>query len=302
MSAGIRAFFVGGGKARYDGVDPITGEKRFRSVSHTEDVVYNKWERSMGSMKGTSLQFKLGPTITALCPAFSTQQQDLDSRIGITSLNSINLLDTLASDFARALKDLSLILADLRRLSAFGDLPISLLTTDYGPILSVRFPGCDADLVYSLCDEVGVRRGVVVEDDAWGSMAEGGEKDVEMALLFPFAPSTSPLIVSEDNDGAYYFDENPVQQEKLEWRGMLSPSTHGDLLHDNNSFEDIAMTLKSPMIHPDSPSGYESLRDSDFASDDPYYQMPTLQAPTHQGYEGVEGIYKFLQVCEDSRR
>lgn len=299
VSAGIRAFFVGGGKARFDGVDPVSGEKRFRSVSHIEDAVYKKWESPMASMKGTSLEFKLGPTITALCPSFSTQQQE-DSRVAITSLNSIGLLDTLATDFARALKVFSLILADLRRLSAFGDLPISLLTTESGPMLTVRFPGCDADLVGRLCDEVGVRRGIIVEDEAW---AEGGEKDVEMALLFPFAPSTSLSVVSEGGDRAYYFDEKPFQQEKLEWQNMLSPSTCGQSIHDYTSFEDIAATLKSPIISPDSPSGYESLRESDFDPVDPYYDTwsPT-KAPSHQSYEGVEGIYKFLQVCEDSRR
>ncbi|KAK4697849.1 hypothetical protein P7C71_g295, partial [Lecanoromycetidae sp. Uapishka_2] len=302
VSAGIRAFFIGGGKARFDGVDAMTGEKRFRSVSHTEDAVYTKWESSMASMKGTNLEFKLSPAITALCPSFSTLQTQ-DSKTEITSLNSIGLLDNLASDFARALKDLSLILADLRRLSAFGDLPISLATTDSGPILRVRFPGSDADLVCRLCDEVGVRRGVITEDEGW---AEGGEKDVEMALLFPFAPSTAPSVVSEDEGGAYYFDENPFQQERMEWRGMISPSTRGQSLHDNTSFEDLAATLKSPVINANrsySPSGYESLRDSDFASDDPYYQpLSSLNASSHQSYEGVEGIYKFLQVCEDSRR
>lgn len=302
VSAGIRAFFVGGGKARFNGMDPVTGEKRFRSISHTEDSVYTKWESPMVSMMGTSLVFKLNPMVTALCPSFSTLPQSLDSRTEITSLNSNGLLDTLASDFARALKDLSLILADLRRLSTFGDLPISLLTTESGPVLSVRFPGCDADLVSRLCDEVGVRRGVIIEDEGW---AEGGEKDVEMALLFPFAPSTSPSVVSEGEAGAYYFDEKPFQQEKLEWQNMLSPSTPGQSLYDNTSFEDIAATLRSPALNPHSPgqSGYESLRDSDFASDDPYYPaMSPLKASSHHSYEGVEGIYKFLQVCEDSTR
>lgn len=300
VSAGIRAFFVGGGKARFDGVDPVSGEKRFRSISHTEDAVYNKWESRMASMKGTSLEFKLSPTITALCPSFTTLQPQ-ESRIKITSLNSIGLLDNLASDFARALKDLSLILTDIRRLSTFGDLPISLLTTDSGQVLSVRFPGCDADLVCRLCDEVAVRRGIVVEDEGW---AEDGEKDVEMALLFPFAPSTSPSAISEGEGGAYYFDENPFAREKLEWQNMLSPSTLGQSVYDNTSFEDVAATLRSPAINPDSPglSSYESLGDSDFASNDPYYpNMSPRKASSHQSYEGVEGIYKFLQVCEDSR-
>lgn len=303
VTAGIRAFLISGGKARFDGVDPINGEKRFRSVSQTEDAVYKEWENPM--TKGTSVNFKLSPTITAFYPSFSTTTQD--SKLEITSLSTIGLLDTLTIDFARALKDLSAILADLRRLSVFGDLPISITTTPSGPVLSVRFPGCDADLVSRLCDEVGVRRGVILEDEAWD---EKGNKEVEMALLFPFAPSTSTSASSKDDAAEYFNPPQPIQQDEVDWRHMLSPSTRPDSLHDSTGFEDYA-TLKSPFLHSQSPSGYESLRESDFDPDDPYYENHSpLRAPSHStkgvstagDYEGLEGIYKFLQVCEDVRR
>lgn len=314
VSAGIRAFFVGGGKARFDGVEPVTGEKRFRSISQTEDAVYMQWESPISSStKGTNLEFKLSPTITALCPSLSTQKSNFD----MTSLNDTDLLSTLASDFARAIQDLSLILIDLRALSTFGNLPISLTPTPKGPILNVRFPGCDADLVTRLCDEVGVSRGVVVEDEGWRTAQIGtagqAEKDVEMALLFPFAPNDTSSLPSEG--GEYYFTD-PIrrrrQPEQLDWRNMLSPSQQShyiaESLHDNRSFED--MTPKSPDLHAHSPiSGYESLRDSDFASEDPYFHTASpLKAATHrtragsEDYEGLEGIYKFLQVCEEARR
>ena len=313
VSAGIRAFFIGGGKARYDGIDPVTGEKRFRSVTQTEDTVYKKWENPIS--KGTNLNFKLSPSITALSTCFSSSGQNSS-----TTLNTLGLLDNLSIDFARALKDLSIILTDLQRLSLFGDLPISLLTTPSGPVITVRFPGCDADIVSRLCDEVGVRRGIIVEDEAWNDQSN---KDVEMALLFPFAPSTSPSVMSEENDddAARYFTYNnnsqraqkPVQQEdQLDWRHMISPSTYPDALHDNTSYAAFA-TQKSPIItsHSRSPSGYESLRDSDFDPNDPYYRtLSPLRAPSSHDkrgggsteYEGVEGIYRFLQVCEDVRR
>ena len=316
VSAGIRAFFVGGGKARFDGVDPATGEKRFRSVSATEDAVYTQWESPISSsMKGTNLEFKLSPTITALCPSFSSIKPSFDT----TSLNDIDLLSTLTSDFARAIQDLSLLLSDLRALSAFGDLPISLTHTRTGPILSVRFPGCDADLVSRLCDEVGVRRGVAVEDEGWHAAQVGNagqaEKDVEMALLFPFAPNDTS---SPSSEGEKYYFGNPTRRqrhpEQLDWRNMLSPSQRSqctsESLQDNHSIiED--MTLKSPDLHAHSPiSGYESLRESDFASEDPYFPTasPARTAITHRTraeggeYEGLEGIYKFLQVCEEARR
>ncbi|CAF9909623.1 hypothetical protein IMSHALPRED_008425 [Imshaugia aleurites] len=317
VSAAIRAFCVGGGKARFDGVDPITGEKRFRSVSQTEDAVYTQWETPLSSStRGTNIEFKISPTITAFCPSFSAQTPDCNS----PSLHAIDLLSTLTSDFARALQDLSLTLADLRALSAFGDLPIALTHTPAGPILTVRFPGCDADLVSRLCDEVGVKRGVVVEDEAWhgGARSFGkagrAEKDVEMALLFPFAPLGSPSSSSLPSveGGEFYFSHPPQRQqrhpEQLDWRSMLSPSRHSqctaESAPDGRSHDD------APLKSPDLPtSGYESLRESDFASEDPY--LPTaspVQAAAHgtrdgsAEYEGLEGIYRFLQVCEEARR
>lgn len=308
VSAGVRAFFVGGGKARFDGIDPVTKEKRFRSVSQTEDAVYTHWESPMAaSARGTNLEFKLSPTVTALSPSFSSSICQ-ESKVELTSLNDINLLDNLATDFARALKDLAAILSDLRLLSAFGDLPISLTSTESGPILRVRFPGCDADLVSRLCDEVGVRRGSIVEDEAWIV-----EKDVETALLFPFAPTGADGTTSEyDDDGGYYFSKKPLppplQPEQLDWRHMLSPSAHTP--SQASSLHSYATLLSPPQKpSPHSPSGYESLRESDFASDDPFCddQSP-LRAPTHSttnsaaDYEGLEGIYKFLQVCEEVRR
>ncbi len=303
VSAGVRAFFVGGGKARFDGVDPTTGEKRFRSVSHTEDAVYAKWGSPLAkSVRGTNLEFKLSPTMTALSPTFSSVSQS--SAFDQPSLNDLDLLDNFATDFARAIQDLSAILVDLRILSAFGDLPISLITTPSGPIIRVRFPGCDGDLVSKLCNEVGVRRGIIVQDEAWTI-----EKDVEMALLFPFAPTGNHDAVTESDDGEEYFEQKPLDQghqaEELEWRHMLSPAAGTP--SRNESLHSYATTF-SPQQQVNTPSGYESLRESDFASDDAdYHTLSPLKAPSHgtsqsADYEGLEGIYKFLQECEDSKR
>ena len=301
VSAGIRAFIVNGGKARFDGVNPTTGEKRFRSVSQTEDAVLTHRESSFArSIRGTNLEFKLCPTITALSPAFSSAKQD--AHIDTTSLRDIDLLENLATDFARALKDLAAVLTDLRHLSAFGDLPICLTTNGSGPTLTVRFSGCDGDLVSRLCDEVGVHRGMIVEDESWSA-----EKDVEMALLFPFAPvgaesgAASEYAVQDE-----YFGQKPLDEkhgtEALDWRQMLSPPIK------TQSLSSIATSTPFPP-NADTPSGYESLRDSDFASDDPYYRQsvpPSTISPRNKissaDYEGVEGIYKFLQVCEEARR
>lgn len=301
VNAGIRAFVLGGGKARFDGVDPVTSEKRFRSISKTADVVYKRWENST-TPRGSSLEFKISPTISALSPyaySPSSPTNPSDFNLKTLHLNSPDVLDSLTTDFARALEDLAMIRADLHRLSAFGDLPLSLLNTPTGPVLSVRFPGCDADVVVRLCDEVGVRRGLVKEDEGW----QNGQKDVEMALLFPFAPNGTPTYASScEEDGGYYFDtKKSLRKEQVDWRNMLSPSAGTvDSMRDNTSFG--SATPNSPVGSPESFSGYESLRGSDCASEDPYLYTTTPQQADSSGCEELESIYRFLQVCEDSRR
>lgn len=296
VNAGIRAFFVGGGKARYDGADPSTGAKRFRSLTKTEDQVLNNLDKHIsGAAKGTNLEFQLSPRVTALLPSTSE------------TLGSENILEVLSVDFARALKDLSLTLSDLRRLSALGSLPLTLTSTSKGPILSVRFSGCDAETVIRLCEELGVFQGIVREDKCWEH-----EKDVEMALLFPFAPTSS-----EQHDGSEYFEQQPHQAtvdtviapEQVEWQGMLSPSLTSDF--SVKSYEHV-----SPVFYDGegsrSQSAYESMRESDFADDDPYVRHHHQHASSpvaarksgsaSEDYEGLEGIYRFLQECDAARR
>ena len=256
--------------------------------------MYTQWESPLAkSKRGTNLDFKLSPTITALSPVFSSAKQD--SEINLSSLNDVDLLNNITLDLAHAVKDLAATLADLRTLSTFGDLPINLVITSSGPVLRIRFPGCDGDLVSRLCTEVGVRRGIIIEDEAWAD-----EKDVEMALLFPFAPMGKDENRMESDDVASYFQPKTVDQEYapevLEWRNMLSSRT--------KSSQSVT-TLPSPYRKIDTPSGYESWRDSDF--DEHGQNLSPVKTPTHStiqsaDYEGLEGIYKFLQECDDSSR
>ncbi|KAL9604506.1 MAG: hypothetical protein Q9219_000471 [cf. Caloplaca sp. 3 TL-2023] len=309
VSAGFRAFCVGGGKARFDGFDQKTGAKRFRAVTNAEDRALHKIESSTSAWaKGTSLEFRLSPTITALSTSFSTS---IGKPFDRQTLGSDCLLDLLSVDFARALKDLSAIMTDLKRLAVFGDLPISLIRSHtHGPTLSVRFAGCDAETVSRLCDEVGVHRGIIREDEAWDD-----NKDVEMALLFPFAPHES---TSELGDKAALFTksipmDNGITSEQLEWRHMMSPSNRGRPATDgySSSYDQIDTPKSTNNPHfsdgtpnPWSPSGYESLGESDYAADDPYH-VPPSSSRYHQernGVEGLESIYRFLAECEQARR
>ena len=297
VSAGIRAFVVGSGKARYDGIDARTGAKKYKAVTNTQDQVLEKLSKPAHCV-GSNLEFRLSPTITA----FSLYSSSL------SGLNTSGVLDTLATDFARALRDLSLILADLRRLSSLGDLPLTFSSTPAGPTLVVRFPGCDGKTVESLCDEVGVRRGVVREDEGWR-----GDKAAEMALLFPFAATGN--AVSEAGD-AYFERATAREPDTLDWRHMLSPSERPVTLRSEISSGMTAFTelAREPVLTPlGSPEGYESLRNSDFGSEDPYCCHPDVEAGpdlhsqgsercASEDYEGLEGIYKFLKECDQARR
>ncbi|KAI4190788.1 MAG: hypothetical protein L6R41_000562 [Letrouitia leprolyta] len=311
VSAGLRAFCVGGSKARFDGVDQTTGAKRFKAVSEAEDEALRKIEKPTSAWtKGTNLEFRLNPTITALSASHSTFTSQ---SLGDQTLRFDGFLDMLGVDFARALKDLSAILVDLKRLAAFGDLPIGLTTsTNHGSTLSVRFAGCDGDTVSRLCDEVGVRRGVIREDEAWSD-----DKDVEMALLFPFAPLQS---IHKSSDESAMFTktiqaDHEIAPEQLEWRNMMSPPYYHYENTDDHSTDydhmDTPESTNTPHISnemptPRSPSGYESLRESDFAADDPfYYQNLNLRRHPRreiEGLQGLESIHRFLAECDEARR
>ena len=298
VNAGIRAFCVGGGKARFDGIDGKTGEKRFKAVSHIEDTILRKLDTPNPVWaKGTNLEFRLNPTITALSTSFPCSEAH--------TLGTYGLLDSLSIDFARAFKDLSIILTDIQRLAQFGDLPISLSAFQTGGcVLKVRFAGCDADTVSRLCDEVGIRRGAINEDEEWTH-----DKAAEMALLFPFAPGKT--VTNNDSESAYLAQtiqvDREVAPEQLEWQNMMSPQryagpTSEPMIPNSERAEEVAI----PEGEVWSASGYESLGESDFADDDPYYYNSNSLASrpyrSQESFEGLEGIYKFLAECDDARR
>ncbi|KAI4189370.1 MAG: hypothetical protein LQ348_003806 [Seirophora lacunosa] len=311
VSAGVRAFCLGGGKARFDGFDQTTGAKRFKAVSEAEDHALRKIQQSTAAWsKGADLEFRLNPTITAMSASFPTSTgRSFEGQ----TLGTEGVLDTLSLDFARALKDLCAVLTDLKRLATFGDLPISFTKSDTaGPTLSVRFAGCDAEAVGRLCDEVGVRRGVVREDEAWND-----DRDVEMALLFPFAttePFEGPHSETALFDKAIHARDE-IAPEQMEWRNMMSPFDRYYQNSDDGSigFDQAGSPLTKETPHyshntntPRSPSGYESLRESDFAVDDPYFQLNSSARRSHglqsEDLHGLESIYRFLAECDRARR
>jgi hypothetical protein len=216
------------------------------------------------SSPGSFIDFHLSPTVTALSPLaavfpYPSAVTGLKNETVLAAtLGSDGLLETLSIDFARALKDLSTIFADLKKLSILGDLPILL---EKPSVLRVRFPGVDAGTVEALCDDVGIQRGVVGQDENF-DIAIGAP----MALQFPYAPDcpgektlTSPggtlrSLIGQEFDDAFL--------DEMEGNPWLSD-----------------------------PEGYESM------------SPPPLSSAEHcsEDFEGLEGIYRFLEECDRAK-
>ncbi|PKS10495.1 hypothetical protein jhhlp_002247 [Lomentospora prolificans] len=256
VSAAVRAFWLSGHRARFDGIDKM-GYAQYRAVSALEDEATRQFLRCSTAIPGSFIEFHLGPTITALSPLTSTfpfQSAVVNGQRLCTpsrSLGTEGVLDELAVDFARAFKDLSVIFSDIQRISRLGDLP---LTMEKPNVLRINFPGIDAGTLERLCDDIGVQRGFIDEDPDF-SVSMG----VPMALRFPFAPDGQETDkMSSPSMSLRSMDSEDVQEAFME-------------LEDNPWFSD--------------PEGSPRSSFDDYASHD---------------FEGLEGIYRFLQECDKS--
>jgi hypothetical protein len=260
VSAAVRAFWLSGHKAQFNGVSPA-GEKSYRCVTSLQDQT-NKNMRSVSkNAPGSFIDFTLTPTMTALSPLGAMFPFGSAMQQSAPTLNTEGFLDVLSVDFSRALRDYAAIMNDLKRLSSLGDLSITL---EGSSTIRIRFPGCDADTVERLCEEVGVERGIVHQDKDFDRSV-----GAQVALIFPFAPTSEHI-----------------------------PSSPGGSLRSQagHDFEDVA---DNPWLDPE---GYESMDDiSEHYSD--YFTKPIgAQASSSSNYEGLEGIYRFIEQCDNSRR
>lgn len=348
VSQAVRAFWLSGQKARFDGYNPKSGNKRFRALSPVQDTARHAFDISHVNSAGSFVDFKVSPTITAVGPLStlpkstsytSTSNDECVDSFSVEHASAATITDSttianLAVDFARALKDLAAIMNDLKRLATLGDLPLALINST---TLRVRFPGCDAETVESLCRELNIRRGIVGQDEDFEA-----KHGAEMALLFPFAPSKT---ASE----AGHFDGQKatkrMKRDNIDWHNMLSPAVAPQyaisLSADSHDFEFETisppqkgqtqevmgfMTCEGDII--DNPwlgsrpisaqlSDYSSLHPSDVvgATEDEvamyfapnhrqlhaHNPMPQKRS-SHEDYEGLEGIYKFIEQCDHARR
>lgn len=262
VSAAVRAFWLSGYRARFDGMTPA-GNKRYRATTTMQEEACRKMQSIPKLAPGSFIDFRVNPTITALSPlgaAFlfsSTTQQD------IPTINTEGFLDALSVDFARALKDLAAVMNDLKRLSIFGDLTITL---EDQSTLRVRFPGCDAETVERLCDEVGVTRGIIHQDPDFDDRYGG-----HMALMFPFADSAEHTISSPG--------------------GSLRSET-------GLNYENFDNLEENPWLS--SPEGYETM--DELSETESIFFRHTDDPPGSSSYEGLEGIYRFIEECDNARR
>jgi hypothetical protein len=302
VSQAVRAFWLSGSKARFDGFNPRTGDKRYRAVSEIQHEARQIMDMSSAVAKGSFIDFKVSPTITAVGPLANVPRSAAvtDCEEEEASLNNMTLMSNLAVDFSRALKDLAAIMNDLKHLSTLGDLPIQLVN---GTTLRVRFPGCDRDTVENLCRDLGIRRGIVRQDEGFDE-----KTGTEIALLFPFAPSESPSVVISKTE-VRARPHKRAKREHVDWLEMLSPAVTNSPGYSNRSATSNDLECEEIVGNPwiSSPSGYSSLHSSELQDDhvatycEPKYRNPQPTDPA-TGYEGLEGIYRFIEECDTARR
>lgn len=334
VSQAVRAFWISGQKAQFDGLN-ARGEACFRAVSAVQDQTMRKLSAISSaatalqgeSAPGSSLDFRLNPTVTALGPLAAAFPFPSATALPAAepSINTEGFLDVLSSDFARALKDLTATLADLQKLAVLGDLPVKLVEAKGGHTLRVRFPGVDGDTVEALCLDLGLTRGIVTEDPDF-------TRSIPVPLKFPLASTVLNQDQQVDlkmhahgknikNRVAYFFDaeETESDTDEDEIAAMFFDENNNELLDvdfDDGISEIVQRNpwLASPSSSASSFSFREldaELLDSSFENtSSPALGRSLLNSRTPYGmgastgssnFEGVEGVYRFLEECDRAR-
>lgn len=276
----MRAFMLGGKQLQYDGTDPRTGEKRFRTVTALQDKATRNLSKVTRSTPGSFIDFNVNPTITAMAPtALSSVASFSPAKTsGMDTLHSEGLLDILSIDFSRALQELAYVMADLRSLSSLGDLPISYQHNR----LRVHFPGVDPETVESLAAELGIKRGVVGQDEEFDNFV-----GTEIALLFPFASST------DASTSSLYALQG--QAQPLEFDALSSSMTLSDTGLANDDLDQLSVPSNE----------YESLPETIETRSLAFNDSPSSTSRNDQRpfeYQDFEGIYRFIELCDNARR
>ncbi|KAG8169417.1 hypothetical protein KVR01_000162 [Diaporthe batatas] len=274
VSQAMRAFWLSGQRARFDGHSP-NGDKRYKPVTALQESAGRRVASMPRILPGSFVDFQISPTVTALSPLAAVTAMatcpDAMPEAGPATLNAEGFFDVLSTDFARQLKDLTAVMSDLRRLATLGDLPITL---EKNSTLRVRFPGLDADTVERLCDDTGVQRGVIKQDPDF-DVSYGSP----MALRFPYAPDTHEETLTSPGGSA---------RSQL---SELSSLEEDEAMFDEyvDRYIDESPWLSTPEPEIDVEEGYESMSGH------------VLSSTEHvsEDFEGLEGIYRFLEECDN---
>lgn len=125
----------------------------------------------------------------------------------------------------------------------------------------------DAETIGRLCEDIGIQRGLVRQDKDFDSAV-----GAPMALQFPFAPDSDQTLTSPGGSA-----------RSLTGHELDDMSSLGDDSFVQEAFmQDV---VDNPWLS--DPEGYESM-------------SPPLTPPEHRSeeFEGLEGIYRFLEECD----
>jgi len=254
VNAAMRAF-VHSGKGQFDNYRRHDG--KFGRVGVRAQIAASLAQQNA---PGAYVDFDLAPTWTCMSP-FSR----------MTTLENEAFLDGMSSDFGAMVAHLTAVFADVKRLSTLGDLPVKVVGEN-GEILRVTFSGCDREFVERLCNEVGVKRGVVHEDErfAIGHLAPS----IALGWRDMMADPESPVSSTYSEDG--YSDDFEME-----------------------SGDDAIGSLVS-----------ESISDADFYFDTPSAPSSAIVVPSPQNglattdildFSGLQGVHRFLSESDEYR-
>lgn len=281
VSQAMRAFWLSGQRAHFDGYN-AKGEKRYRPVSALQESSTRKMASIPRIVPGSFIDFQISPTVTALSPLAAAAAAATSASVAVSgleakpevsavTLNEEGFLDVLSTDFARQLKALTAVMADLKRIAALGDLPITL---EKNNTLRVRFPGLDAETVERLCDDIGIQRGIIRQDPDFDNNYSS-----PMALRFPFAPDAA------EDEELFTSPGGSMRSHRSE----LSSIAEDEALFDEYIAENP--WLSNPSHEAETEEGYESMSPP----------LPSSGEHISEDFEGLVGIYRFIEECDQLR-
>lgn len=188
----------------------------------------------------TVVEWSLTPLVTSIPRNTWTGPTTDDDPAATATLSSTRISIGLAADFARAVQHLATVLADLERLRVLGDLPVRMAPN--GSAIWVVFAGRELEDVAHICDDLGVRRGVVKdvgsktrgEEIEWWRMMDAQKVEGLEKVTTVWNASAS------DESGVLVEDDGPV----VEWRDWKELEAESEGTSRYEGFEGICRFLE----------------------------------------------------------